>query len=235
MTDAEGLRFRTPVDAALRYAQRGWPVVPVFTVDQAGRCSCGKEGCTNQGKHPRAQRGFRDGTTSPSIIKRHWRQDANVGICTGRSAGIWVLDVDPQHDGDTSLARLLERHGDLPVTVESRTGRGGRHLYFRYPEDREVRNSVGKIAAGLDVRSDRGGVVAPPSRHISGRRYEWAPGRSPDDVEVADAPAWIFEELDTADRRRREARAVPPRGGTAEPASAVDANSSRIEIGRAHV
>ena len=48
------------------------------------------------------------------------------------------------------------------------------------------------IAPGLDVRGDGGYIVAPPSLHISGRRYEWDPGCHPDDTPLADVPAWLL-------------------------------------------
>ena len=38
----------------------------------------------------------------------------------------------------------------------------------------EVRNSAGRIAAGIDVRGEGGYVLAPPSVHPSGRRYCWS-------------------------------------------------------------
>ena len=39
--------------AALAYAERGWRVLPLHTVDEVGRCSCGNHKCKSAGKHPR--------------------------------------------------------------------------------------------------------------------------------------------------------------------------------------
>ena len=36
--------------AALENAKRGWPVLPIHTVDK-GRCSCGKPACTSARRH----------------------------------------------------------------------------------------------------------------------------------------------------------------------------------------
>ncbi len=45
---------------ALRYAERGWRVFPLHSVDEEGRCTCGEPECriilgerTDAGKHPR--------------------------------------------------------------------------------------------------------------------------------------------------------------------------------------
>ena len=70
------------------------------------------------------------------------------------------------------MRRLEAEHGELPATVEVITARG-RHLYFKMP-DMPVRNSAGKIAAGIDMRGDDGYVLAPPSVHPSGTRYAGA-------------------------------------------------------------
>ena len=81
------------------------------------------------------------------------------------------MDVDGL-DAEVELRRLEAKHGNLPATVEVITTRG-RHLYFQTPET-SVRNSAGKVAPGIDVRGDGGYVLAPPSIHPSGRRYEWS-------------------------------------------------------------
>ena len=38
--------------------------------------------------------------------------------------------------------------------------------------------------------------MTPPSRHESGRDYEWMPGRAPWEIPVADAPEWLLEEVE---------------------------------------
>ncbi|WP_149536749.1 bifunctional DNA primase/polymerase [Siccirubricoccus phaeus] len=219
MGAADGSRSATVVGAALAYAERGWPVVPVH-VARNGACGCGRADCSKPGKHPRAEHGFRSATAVPEEIRRTFRWESNVGIATGETAGVWVLDVDGER-GAASLADLVARHGELPVTVESRTGGGGRHLFFRYPVGHAVRNSVRRLGPGLDTRADGGGVVAPPSRHASGRAYEWAQGRAPGEVEVAHAPAWLYEALDGGDRHRAGTPARAPR----DPGGATAANA----------
>jgi hypothetical protein len=93
-------------------------------------------------------------------------------------------------DAELELRKLEAEHDPLPATVEALTARG-RHLYFNMP-DAPVRNSAGKIAAGVDTRGVGGYVLAPPSIHPSGRAYAW----SVDSASlIADAPDWLLARI----------------------------------------
>jgi hypothetical protein len=155
--------------------------------------------CGPRAKHPMTPHGCKDATTERAVIRHWWRVDpeANLGLATGAISGIFVLDVDPDHGGEDSLASLLGCHGGLPQTVESLTGGGGRHLLFRHPGF-PVRNLVG-FYDGLDIRGDGGFIIAPPSVHPSGQRYRWAPGNP---RQPADAPGWLLDIVREPDRVR---------------------------------
>ena len=44
---------------------------------------------------PAIARGFHSATCNPATIRRYWTDpDRNIGIPTGASSHIWVLDVD---------------------------------------------------------------------------------------------------------------------------------------------
>jgi hypothetical protein len=182
------------LESALHYARRGWPVFPVYSITD-GRCSCGHECGRNAGKHPRTEHGLLDATTDLARIRSWWAMwpDANVGIPTGAQTFI-VLDVDPEKSGDVSLAALIAQHGPLPATVEACTGGGGRHLCFQHPGG-TIRNSASMLGPGLDLRGDGGYIVAAPSRHRSGRWYEWELSSHPDEVPLAPLPAWLLARL----------------------------------------
>jgi hypothetical protein len=160
------------LDSALGYAASGWPVLPLHAI-KGGHCTCNKS-CRSPGKHPRTRNGLKDATVNTGKISQWWKQwpDANIGILTGSASGLIVLDVDPRNGGDHTLSGLLSDYGSLPETLETETGGGGSHILFAYP-DISVKGGNGKLGPGLDVKSDGGYIVAPPSNHASGGMYQW--------------------------------------------------------------
>ncbi|HEX8343339.1 MAG TPA: bifunctional DNA primase/polymerase [Actinoplanes sp.] len=164
--------------AALAYAYRGIPVLPLHTPappgSDGGPCSCGRDDCDRPGKHPRLRHGLTDASTDPRRIDMWWSRwpDANIGLRTGI-----VMDVA---DVDTAEGRQALHHlagGALPVGPQVRSGSGGWHLWFT---PIGYGNRV-RLLPGVDWRGAGGYVVAPPSRHASGNPYTWArrPGRLP--------------------------------------------------------
>ena len=176
---------------ALKYAKLGLHVIPLHAIAD-GHCSCGSGvDCQRSGKHPRTSNGIKDATADRRTIKAWWNRwpDANIGIATGRSSDMFVIDVDGDV-GKASLERLQTEHGRLRKTVMVRTGRG-RHRYFRCDGAR-VGNYVGKLGKGIDVRGDGGYVVAAGSIHVSGAEYRFVDQRGLDDIEIASAPEWLL-------------------------------------------
>jgi len=167
---------------ALAYAARGWRVFP----------------CAPRAKVPATKNGCHDATTDANRIYEWWTQtpDANIGLATGRpKAGpltgeeFFVVDID--EGGDPWY-----RAHDFPITHESRTGRGGRHLLFAIPSGATVRNSAGTLHPGVDIRGDGGYIVAAPSIHPSGAVYGWldCDGDVPEGP-CAEAPDWLIEAI----------------------------------------
>lgn len=159
---------------------------------------------------PLSANGLKDATTDLARVDQWWQQTwpgANVGIRTG--AGLLVLDVDGE-EGAESLHELERSHGVLPHTIQVVTGGGGAHYWFKCGEP--IRNSAGRLGSGLDIRCEAGYVVAPPSRHESGRRYEWENG--PDETPLALAPEWLLERLRESNRSTTAAKVgdVIPKG-----------------------
>ena len=182
------------LDAALDYAGRRKPVFPVYGV-AAGRCACGRspcgEGNRNAGKHPHgrlAPNGFKDATLDESTVREWWTDAPESNIATPTTWCV-VLDVDPRHGGDNTLAELERLHGPLPDTAEVLTGGGGRHLYFAPVPGLQCKNG---IAPGLDLKAEGGYVLLPPSNHASGRQYLDEILHPLFDTPLAPAPAWLL-------------------------------------------
>ncbi len=174
----------------LYYATLSMAVVPCYETDPNRRCTCpqGCE-CSSPGKHPRTPHGLRDASTEVDQINAwgtHWPQ-ANWAIATGATSGVDVLDIDPRHGGRETLAHLEEMYGSFPDTVTAITGSKGKHLFFLHQEG--LRNSVGRLGPGLDVRGDGGYVIVAPSNHLSGGQYVWERDRAPSEIPFALWPA----------------------------------------------
>jgi Bifunctional DNA primase/polymerase, N-terminal/Primase C terminal 1 (PriCT-1) len=146
--------------------------------------------CKPRDKLPATPRGCRDASNDPTLIARWWSENPcfNIAIACGPASRIFVVDVDD--NGEAALRKLEVEHGELPPSVEAITARG-RHVYFVWP-DRAVRNSVGKLGPGLDVRGDGGYVLAPPSIHPSGRNYCWSVDSA---AAFAAAPPWLLDKI----------------------------------------
>jgi hypothetical protein len=143
------------LDAALAYANTGWPVFP----------------CQPESKEPATPHGFYDATTSQAQIRQWWHKDPgrNVAIATG-APGPDVVDVDNHGPEDNGFGTLnhLKRAGlvDGYHAVIS-TPSGGYHLYYRGTDQ-----GNGSLRGyRVDFRSRGGYVVAPPSATPAGH-YE---------------------------------------------------------------
>jgi len=200
-------------DAALGYASRGIPVLPLHhplpchgglqPLDgdrrPAGRvvepgCSCRDPSCGQPGKHPVGSlvpHGVKDATTNRARVVAWWTShpQANIGLACGYRFD--VLDVD----GPIGAQAIRTFAGDHDLESSGplvRTGGGGWHYYL-------APTGLGNVRpAGLehvDWRGRGGYVVAPPSRHASGHPYQWATGRDLD-VPPGEAPAVLLERLE---------------------------------------
>ena len=218
----------TPANTALAFARHGIAVVPIWPpVERAGKlvCGCGKADCRSPAKHPIARIG-KDGpalapngvlsaTVDAGVIKHMWQlaPDANLGVS---SANLIIIDVDPRHDGLESLS-ALGRLGELPPTWSVKTGSGGIHIYYRRPEGLDdlrlpiIAENIIKAGAepplgpGIDIPNY---AIAPPSRHICGRHYEW--DDHPSDTPLAEAPQWLADRLSRSERKTAAATGTPP-------------------------
>lgn len=116
-------------------------------------------------------------------------KDYNVAVITGAVSGIIVLDIDGQEGWDY----LTQNGYDLPITPRAQSSPGKAHIYFKHPNpEKGVRTRV-NTELKIDVKGDGGYVVAPPSIHKLGHRYQWVEGFAPQDVPLADTPQWLID------------------------------------------
>jgi hypothetical protein len=138
-------------------------------------------------KRPVTQHGFQDATRDAVEIERQFATPgaAMIGVPTGDTSGFFCLDLDVKNGGG-GLEWLAANQHRLPDTRRHKTRSGGVHLLFAMPQGRIIRNSAGRIAAGVDVRGNGGYIIAPPS-----------PGYLVDEAMApAPAPAWLLDLID---------------------------------------
>lgn len=183
-------------NVALSYAARGWKLVPLYGVVEPEVCTCWKgKDCGTPGKHPSGGAAWQLSASSDEDTILSWFETSkpvNIGLLLGPKSGI----VDVELDGPEAAAAWNSLGLGEIYTPTYRAGRGP-HRLFRWDEGLpavQVRKPL-----GIEVRIGNGGKAAqsvlPPSIHHTGVRYEWMPGLSPDDVEVAPLPEKLLSLL----------------------------------------
>lgn len=145
-------------EAALEYARAGLPVLPIKPKSKA----------------PKSSHGVYDATNNLEAVEELWNAnpDCGIGIRMGEHSGVVVFEVDPKNGGLETLEKLEAEHGPMPETLTATSGGGGKHYYFCYP-GYDLLTTIGKLP-GIDVICGNGSyVVAAPSIHPSGNRYQW--------------------------------------------------------------
>lgn len=174
---------------ALAYAEMGLAVFPV--------CAWGNN--PSAFKRPLTGKGLIEATTDPETIKKWWKKwpRANIAIATGsRSGGIIAIDLDVKEekgiDGRETLRSWEKEHGSLQdSTWMAITGGGGYHIFYHSSKEVSCDRDIFRDGSGVDVRGEGGYVVAPPSLHFNGQRYQWE--YSPDEFVLAEADERVFE------------------------------------------
>jgi hypothetical protein len=187
--------------AALDYLGRGWSALALCPPDHLGVGRTHGRRCKSPGKAP-----FGDWTSHQSIrataaeLNERWRRlpTGNVGIVLGPVSGLVRVDVDGE-DGEVAL--LTKSGGDLPPTLEFRSGRAdgtGRGLLYAINSGAALRTTAENRGNGkqeLRFQGRGSQTVLPPSRHRDGGFYRWTPGRGPNEIKPAPMPRWLIAEM----------------------------------------
>lgn len=198
--------------AALRAAQRGWPVFPLHPYS----------------KYPAVRDWAHRATCDPEQLTQWWARAAyNIAIAC-QPAGLVVLDLDtgdepppPPWDqlgvthGRDELRVLAQRAGapDPIDTYTVATPSGGQHRYFLAPTDRQLRNTTGQARGP-------GMVHRHPRRRRGNHRRRLAaayqrpatavPGRAR--VDPIALPSWLLTALTPPPRPPRAPIPLPSAG-----------------------
>ncbi len=156
--------------SALHYQAIGWSIIPV-----------------NKNKIPylKTWREFQKRKPTEQELRSWWSKwpGANPAVVTGEISGLVVLDIDIKHNRSS-------KEFDIPLTVCSKTGSGGEHVFFKHPKRRVKSTNSQLFGLGVDMKADGGYVVLPPGENNNGS-YEWLV--SPEDAEISDAPVWLLK------------------------------------------
>jgi hypothetical protein len=198
----------TPYESALELAARGWHVFPADHPDLP-QCAGPKSDqhdpkiCEKRGKCP-AIKWDTGASTSPHNIHHWWSGNPrNVALHTGKS-GLLVVDEDAPDE----FAKYAANHGvAIPATYTVTTAKG-KHYYFQDTEAGALGNREGAFRDyAINVRSGRGYVIAPGSKHATGVVYT-ANGVST----VAPLPNWVVEAIQSQKRANGSDPQSPPEG-----------------------
>lgn len=129
-----------------------------------------------------------------------WIQNPRYGVALlMRPSGLVVVDCD-------SLAAVQEAIGLTGTRCNNMVlSTHGCHMYYRLPDGVPALRRIQCGASGkIDIMAD-GYMVAPPSLHPSGHRYEWA-CQGP----LQDAPAWACKLLGEVRVRSIESVCLQP-------------------------
>lgn len=139
-------------------------------------------------KRPRVASGFHAATQDEKQIRQWWRQwpDALVGVPTGQTTGLVVIDYDPDKATSATHSWISEHTELLCSTRNHKTGRGGLHYLFRSTDRYQTGVDLvlgGSPRRGIDLRANGGYVIWWPAHVTQG-----------DETPVAPLPANLIDE-----------------------------------------
>jgi len=130
--------------------------------------------------------------------------DAQIALITGKRSNCTVIDIDVHKEGckakdgglcDCSPMNVDDLLAKFDLTMTSKTGSGGYHLFCQY--EPRLKNSVGLVHDQLDIRSDGGIIILPPSKHDKYRTtYDWtdlSPWTPNNLKALMPVPEWIIQ------------------------------------------
>jgi hypothetical protein len=210
-----------------------WVIMPIhrfigYAPDGRKRCSCeltGKkwDNCNagKPGKHP--WKGWKQvpmdtpeqGYAAFRAVFDIYPHGVNIGVRTGRVSGIWAVDLDvgDEKNGIRDLESWMTKNGlgwnDMS-TLTARTGGGGCHIVYSYPNATEKIRTVAphsELGRAVDVKGDGGYILVAPSVHASGSMYAWH--ETPKRESILPAPDRLLHICETRPKQTFDAEYTP--------------------------
>jgi hypothetical protein len=163
------------VEAGLFYLRRGIPVFP-FRRDKERACV--------KWEH------YNTSYPSEEDVRMWFTKRFNhefIALVTGKISNIMVVDLDSQEAYD-KIQDFLPEGLITPIAKTKR----GYHIYFEYRHGLVTKPDYMK---DVDVRTDGGCIIAPPSANGDGVEYKWLLGLSIDKIAPAPMPSMLFDTL----------------------------------------
>lgn len=182
------------LEEAKRLIKLGLPIIPICPHDHANMSPMHIQRCKCPGKTPLIK-GWQNKSETTEEELMQWVaqfKTFNIGLPLGEASGFCGIDVD----GEKGEEFLLELSGgDLPETWEFTTGSGRRLLYlipFGIKTKKFSQNAKEGGHQECAILCTGQQTVLPPSIHHTGKTYQWVEGRSPWDLDCAEAPKWLI-------------------------------------------
>lgn len=186
---------------AARYLAKGLRVIRLNGIKPDGRCTCGDPECrvggTKQkscGKHPVGSNwGHRYARSEDDLLDWDDGVPFNIGVILGPDGG--VIDNEDDCPEATAFRESLGLH---ELITPSWTSGKSTHQLTKWDDRLSSCGGVVK-PGGLECRLGAGDrqiqSVLPPSWHHTGVQYKWKPDLSIDDIEIADTPKTLLQQI----------------------------------------
>ncbi len=157
MVEKDTFSLAHPIEQALAYARKGYPVLPLYPGEKR--------------PHPRlVPHGLKEASRDPKALEAWWAHEPLAGVGLLAPPEVLVLDVDEAGAWEA----LRGRYPALEAAPRQRTPKGGVHLFLGLPGGVGGLSATVRRIPGVDLRGlGRAYVVAAPTRLADGRTYRW--------------------------------------------------------------
>lgn len=141
-----------------------------------------------------------ESTRDPKMILHWWnRHPYSIPSISLKNSAYFVLDADVKNDinGIANLEQLFkENETDLNQFAQTYTPSGGRHYYFRLPDNKiEISSTNNKMPEGIDVKGNNSCIIARSCTTREGLTYRRGIDGNIRIMDTPEAPQWLIDKL----------------------------------------